>query len=361
MKLLYKSQKYKKHSLKIARKQLKRRLLRKKRDKHFYRSVYKKTSDDQRSLRIKRKYKQTVNAPSNLSFLEDPNSVVLFLTKIESILSNSKSLYVEMKFVEKIDYATITALFAILYTSRKKGIKIDGSMPGNPLARSILMKSGFIYTLFSDNPIVGHKYEFTANNQLFTLNDRDMNVVEEIVDSVSTVLAGEKCKIPGLYTTVGELMDNTITHAAENENERWWLSINCNHIDKKVEFVFIDYGIGIFTSLSRKSGKEKIKKIFDEVCKSFGVDAVERHLEAIVKRSAGEEFNLSDGHGEGIYGIYNSLQRGDLNSLYIISNNAYGDIANNRYIKLKRELKGTLYYWEICVNNIKKYDYINSK
>ncbi len=85
---------------------------------------------------------------------------------------------------------------------------------------------------------------------------------------------------------------------AEEKGERWWLSINYDRIAKKVEFVFIDYGVGIFTSLSKKTTRHKIKTIFEKAKTTFGVDAAGSHLKAIVTQSARKTHKLPKGAGK---------------------------------------------------------------
>lgn len=354
MKLLYQSEKYIRHSMSVARRAQKRRLSKCKKRKSVRRATLRMSAVDRHEWHTKQRYKKVIKAPANLAFLDDPDSVSDFITRLESALEQTTSLYVEMKVVVKIDYPTIAALLSVLYRSKKKGIKINGSMPKDELARNIFAKSGFIYTLFTKTPDACHQYDITADDQLFTLDTRDLLVVDEIVSTVSLCVNGENKKIPGLYTTLGELMDNTATHASGNkgEIERWWLSVNYDRVSKKVSFVFMDYGVGIFTSLLVKKGKHPVKNLLERAHRAFGNDATEEHLKSIVTESAGTTYNLSEGRGEGIYGIYQAMQRGELKNLHIISNNAFGDVSRGDYRRLKKELNGTLYYWEICDNKV---------
>lgn len=355
MRLLYKETRYLNYSRRKARRELKRRLKESKRKKVARKEVKGMSTRQAHQWHTKRRYKAIVKAPAECAFLRNPDSVAEFIRRLETAVDTSPSLYVEMGAVENIDYATIASLLAVLYIARKRGKKINGSMPKAEEARLVLVKSGFIYTLFSNKPEVGHRYEINADNQLFTLDQRDLGVVSEIQDTVSKNLLGEKKKLPGLYTTLGELMDNTATHAAEENGaaERWWISINYDRQSGKVEFVFIDYGVGIFSSLLGKVGEHPVKNILQRAQKAFGADATDAHLKAIVTESARKVYKLPDGRGEGIYGIYQAVQRGEIDDLYIISNNAFGAVSSNSYIRLKNQLRGTLYYWSVCDKNCK--------
>jgi hypothetical protein len=348
MKLLYKSNKYLRYSRSVARRAEKRRLSNGRKRKYSNRATKGMTVREKNEWITRRRFKKVIDAPDNLSFLNNPDSVVDFLNKIENVFQQKTTLYVNMQAVTKIDYATISALLAVLYMFRKSGIKINGNMPRDISSRKILADSGFIYTLFSDNPMAGHKHDISADNQLFTLDKRELGVVTEIVGATSSCVFGDNRKIPGLYMTLGELMDNTISHA---ESDRWWLSLNYDRQNKKASFVFVDYGIGIFKSLPGKVDTHRAKKIFNKALATFGADATENHLREIVKESAGRRtFSLRGGRGQGIHGIYQTLQRREIAGLHIISNNAFGDVSNDNYKRLKKELNGTLYYWEVYAN-----------
>jgi hypothetical protein len=353
MKLLYKRPKYVSHKNRVARHAEKRRLFKLGNTRLSRKSTVGMSKRESHEWHTKRRYKAVVKAPANIAFLDDPDSVADFISQIEKALRESPSLYVEMKEVTQIDYATIASLLAVLYRSKKQGKKINGSMPKAQKAKQTLVRSGFIYTLFSRSPDIGHRYIINADNQLFTLNDRDLAVVSEIQDAVSLTVLGRTEKLPGLYTTLGELMDNTTTHASENkaQTERWWLSINHDRDAKRVEFVFIDYGVGILRSLLEKAGEHPVKNILEQAQRAFGREATDAHLKSIVTESARKIYKLPDGRGEGIYGIYRIMQRGEIGNLHIISNDAFGAVSDGKYKKLKNQFNGTLYYWDICVNN----------
>jgi len=354
MKLLYKSEKYLRHARRVARRSLKRGKKTRRTQRVSRREQTGLSKQERKLWHTKRRYKAIIKAPVNCAFLDDPNGVAAFIERVEVALISNPSLYVEMNDVEKLDYATIASLFTVLELPRKKGKKINGSMPKNDIARLTLAKSGFIDTLFSGSPEVGHKHEISADNQLFTLDKRDLDVVREIENAVSQKLLDKQQKLPGLYTTIGELMDNTATHAAKENDvaERWWISINHNREEKRVEFVFVDYGVGIFTSLKTKKPEQgTARAIWDKALETFGLDAAGEHLKAIVTQSARKIYQLPDGRGQGIYGIYQAMKRGEIGNLHIVSNNAFGAVSQDRYKKLKNELRGTLYYWDVCAKN----------
>lgn len=354
MKLRLKSPKYIKHCQSVARRAAKRKLQRKKRVKSIRRRQLGLTSEERRLSYIRREDRIIVTTPELFSFLETPNSVVALIDKLEVALltakENNKELFVDMWHVSAIDHATISALLAVLYRARRNGIRINGNLPKEENAKKIFRNSGFIYTLFSDDPDVGHKYEINKENQLFTDNNHDIKLVGEMKEGVAKFITGDEQMLGGLYTTLGELMDNAVTHSGTEG--RWWLSINYDRTNKIAKFVFIDYGIGIFTSLGEKKETHRVKKLLAMAISAFGQDAMDKQLEAIITESAAAVYGLEGGHGEGIHGIYESFMRNEMDKLYIVSNKAFANVGEQKYVRILNDFKGTMYYWEISPKNV---------
>lgn len=354
MKLRLKREKYIKHCLSVARRSEKRRSQVKKIVKAQRRSFLGMTAEERRLSYLRNERRIIVTTPSVFTFLTNPNVVVGLIDKIEVALlkakEEGKELYVDMWHVSSIDHATISALLAVLYRARKNGIPINGNWPKEDSAKQIFKKSGFIYTLFSNDPDAGHKYEINKENQLFTSDAHDIALVKEMSDGVSDFITEGKQKLGGLYTTLGELMDNAVTHSGGGG--RWWLSINYDRTNKKAKFVFIDYGVGIFTSLGEKVDTHRVKILWKKAITLFGIDAMEKQLKLIITESAGQVYNLEGGHGEGIHGIYQTFKRQELDQLYVVSNRAFGNVSAEKYDRLTSDFKGTMYYWEVSEKNV---------
>jgi hypothetical protein len=313
------------------------------------------TTEERRLSYLRRPDRVIITTPKEFSFLDNTNTVIKLINYLEEALIRvrieNKELFVDIWHVNNIDYATISALLAVLYRARRNGVRINGNWPKDNDVRKIFSRSGFIYSLFSNDPDAGHKYNINADNQLFTLNIHNIAVVSEIRDAVSEFVTGEHRLLGGLYMTLGELMDNAVSHSGEDG--RWWLSINYDKTHKKVKFVFIDYGVGILTSLANKKEIHRVKVLWDKAVKLFGADAVEEQLKSILTESAGETFNLKGGRGEGIHGIYLAQhERNQLDKLHVISNKAFGDVSNDKYVRLSNDFKGAIYYWEVSNKNV---------
>ena len=354
MKLRLKQQKYIRYCLKVARRAEKRRLSKRRSIKAQRRSFLGLTAEGRRLVYLRRPWRIILTAPEHFAFLKDPNNVINFIEKLESLLiqvkQEGKELYVDIWHVFQIDHATLSALIAVLYRARKDGVQVNGNWPKDNITKQIFKSSGFIYTLFSNDPDAGTRFDINKDNQLFTSNNHDIILVGEMSDGVADFITGGKNKLGGLYMTLGELMDNAVSHSGNDG--RWWLSINYDRGKKKAKFVFIDYGVGIFTSLSEKLETHRVKSIWQKAVTLFGIEAMDEQLKAVITESAAEVYNLEGGHGEGIHGIYQTFKRGEIDSLHIVSNKAFGDVFNDKYLRLNGDFKGTMYYWEVSEKNV---------
>ena len=284
------------------------------------------------------------------SFVLGDGSAVKKINQLEKIFHTNKSVFVNMEKVKKIDYCGLAALLAVMFKFRKKGIHFNGNFPQDMNASQLVKKSGFLDKLFNDD-VLKTIYNVNASNQFITQSDNllfDLDLIDEkIIPEISDKIWGTKKRIPGLRITLLELIDNTRTHASGDESgERWWVSINHDSVNKKVTFVFLDYGIGVFTSLS-KAKKGRRKNFYEKLQRTLGTEASDEHLKAIVE--VGQQSVTGDpNRGQGIHGIKLCCDRNQISGLKILSNYAFGDVEKAMYRKLDDNFDGTLFYWEIC-------------
>jgi hypothetical protein len=247
------------------------------------------------------------------------------------------------------------AFLAVMFRFKEVGIKFNGNFPRNNDAARVFIESGFLYRLFDND---SHKtiYKINEKHQFITQDEDgkfDQKLINNhIVPEVTSFIWGAERRCPGLYPILLELIDNTKAHASEIKNgtERWWLSINHDQQNKKVSFVFLDYGIGIFTSLERKSDDNFHKRMINQVQKIVGSDAHEKYLEKIVDVGGKSSTGLKN-RGLGIRGIKLASDRNQINNLVILSNHALGNVSSGQYIRTRNDFNGTLYFWELCYNN----------
>ncbi len=302
----------------------------------------------------KNKYKH-LYAPQNFSLLDNTEEVLSFIKDIDRCYERKKSIFIEMTKVETIAYGAIVVLLSKLVQFKSKKLDVNGNFPNNPKARKLLKESGFIEYLYKDG--VEDKNEYYIDKKICTHAKRiaDPVLSDNVIKNVSKVLWGDERRCIGVQRVFLELMQNTNNHASKNVGEKlWWSSIvpvtdSTGNI-VKICFSFIDYGIGIFSSLSQKT-QGVFVGIIDKIKRAFGNVNDAEMMKLLLQ---GDIHRTATGHsyrGKGLPGIYNAMVKNDISNLKIISNSAFADVANNQYKLLNNNFSGTYVYWEINKNS----------
>src|SRR5690606_12738263 len=100
---------------------------------------------------------------------------------------------------------------------------------------------------------------------------------------------------------------------------------------EKVSFAFIDFGVGVFTSLNNKRQGSKffgvVDKLREKVKFGTNADLLRLILDGTLHRTAtGKPY-----HGKGLPGIRKVLERNQISNLNIITNDVHADIASNEF------------------------------
>lgn len=356
MKLYFKSQKYINYSKRRARKSLKRRLIHKRRILHIRRSFYKKNLKEVSLLKDFIQYKQHVLAPDNLSLIDNPEEVILFFKKIHEILNNNQRVYVILKKVKNIDYGAITVLLSEMYMFKLKKIQFQGDFPSDQNAKKLIIESGFFDYIGRTDVRQNAEYLAGNDNQIITHAHKNVEPVLSlpIMKESSITIWGEKRIDSGLHSVLMELMQNTNNHASSGMigEKHWWLSVNHDKKNKKVSFVFVDHGVGIFRSLNGKSPDSKWYGWFEKAKSSLGVETNEECLKQLLLGNLHRTVTQKSYRGKGLPNIKRMLDLNRISNLHVISNNVYSNVDKNEYKLLNKEFDGTFFYWELCENNI---------
>ena len=296
-----------------------------------------------------------LDAPSNFSLLDNTEQVVAFIKEIDRCFELRRDIFIEMTKIQNIAYGAIVVLLSKLVQFRSKKIRVNGNFPQNKEAKKMLKESGFIDYLYKAN--IEEKNEYYIDDKICTHANRiaDPILSDSVIKNMSKLLWGEERRCIGVQRVFLELMQNTNNHASEIAGEKmWWSSIvpvkGLDGHTEKICFSFIDYGVGIFSSLANKKKGiflgviDKIKKIFGDINDAEMMRLLLRG--EIHKTATGKTFR-----GKGLPGIYNALKKNDISSLRIISNYAYADVENDIYKTLQNDFSGTYVYWELNLNN----------
>ena len=296
-----------------------------------------------------------ITAPRHFSFVEKPEETIKFINKLEKLYLNRSSVFVNLKDITYLDYSAVTILVSVMFSFKTRNIKFIGNFPKNRDLAKLLINSDFLKNL---NKPIGHKLEYALGkeNQIFTRANKEVNseLGYVVMAEASTTIWGEKRTCKGLQRTLLELMQNTNNHADINKKgeKHWWLSVNHDKPNKKVSFIFIDYGVGIFESLKHKPNDNKwygwLEKIKNRLIHVDNSEIFKLLLEGQMHLTVtGQHFR-----GKGLPGIKEVLSRNQISNLRVISNNVFSDVKNNKYIKLNEEFSGTFVSWELNEKNI---------
>lgn len=313
---------------------------------------------NQRQMIIYEKTHLPIKVPKLFSFIENPEEVSLFISRLSLLYDKREKVLIKMKEVERINYCAIGVLLSILLQFKKRGISIMGDLPKSEKVRKKLKNSGFFKEL-SNTTDQKHKRTFQVGNeeghQTIGYKRVQSKIAGRIVEEASytAFLSTEPCK--GVYRVLIELMQNTTNHADPKQEggKHWWLSVNHNSKEEKVVFVFLDYGVGILESLKKKSFTEQF---YESIGKLFR-ENLSNH-ERLQKILNGDLFATSTNQsfrGKGLPGIKEALDRNYISNLHVITNNVFGCVDEQKFIELPKSFSGTLVYWELSSLNSLSY------
>jgi hypothetical protein len=301
------------------------------------------------------KHYKIIPAPLEFSLIENAEETIIFINKLERSYLNKDRVYVDLKKIKFLDYSAVTVLVSVMFSFKSRNIKFNGNFPDNLDLAKMLVDSEFFKFL---NKPINAKIEYTIGkeNQIFTRANKEVNSELGLVvmQEASMTIWNKKRTCKGLQRTLLELMQNTNNHASiiQKGEKHWWLSVNHDKLNKKVSFIFVDYGIGIFESLKNKPEDNKWHGWFDKLKDklSFG-----KNYEIFKMLLEGEMHMTVTGQhfrGKGLPGVKEVLDRNQISKLKIISNDVFANVENNKYLKLNNEFSGTFVAWELNESNV---------
>lgn len=294
-------------------------------------------------------------APVRFCIKDNPEEVIRFVNKLNKYLKERKAVFVDLSAIEFMSHDAIVVLLSIMYQFKKNNIPFNGNFPKNTSCRKTLNESGFLNSLYKEKSI---RYDTNDTQHKNIIrkhgNDTSGDIAKELIKICSENIWGKPCRCQGVYRILMELMQNTHTHANRDipGAEDWWLSVNYDSIGNKECFSFVDYGIGVFSSLENKKPGSIFFGMLDRLKNLFGpsdADVFSAILKGELHRTATGKYY----RGKGLPGIKEALNRNQISNLYIITNDAYADVCANKFVSLSNPLEGTFIYWELTQDNHK--------
>lgn len=306
-----------------------------------------------------------IKAPTNFSLIDNTEEMLRFIALLKQAFVKRKKVYVKLHNLKSMTDDAIVLLLSNVLEFRNAKIEFNGSRPNDTSIARRLEKSGFFDIIYGNRKDAywnkGESFSINKDKSMYThaTKNVDSELTSELIENSAEYLFGEKRRCRGVQRIFLELMQNTNNHASRHSGEKyWWVNISLLKNPKRIGFSFIDYGMGIFTSLNSKGTNAKF---YNWINKIRSLCNPEDHHEVLRLMMLGDFHNTVTGHpyrGKGIPGIYNEIAKGSITKLVIISNDAYANTQDNDYHKLHHSLQGTFVYWELDASckNLPLYD-----
>lgn len=321
--------------------------------RNFPKSKYRTKSEIVRDESLK--FYTIISAPNNFSFIKNPEETIIFINSLEKCYLKKERVYVDIEKIDYLDYSAVTVLVSVMFSFKARNIKFNGNLPKNFEPAKMLIDSEF-FKFLGKTQTEKMEYTIGKENQIFTRANKEVNSELGLVvmEEATMTIWNEKRTCKGLQRTLLELMQNTNNHASVNQKgeKHWWLSVNHDKKNKKVSFIFVDYGVGIFESLKNKPEDNKWYGWFEKLKDKLTVGGNNEILKMLLEGEMHMTVTGKHFRGKGLPGIKQVLDREQISNLSIISNNVNANMKNNKYLKLKNQFSGTFVAWELNESNV---------
>lgn len=303
------------------------------------------------SIEGRNKYKFT--APEKLSICDNSEETIEYFHEIFEIKHKHNvgtAFFINLENVKNVTMDALMYLTAIVNDARSNRIhkyKFKGNFPKEASAKKIFIESGFLSFVNSgiDKEII------PSNNKIRILKGH----------KIDSRLAGEICKFvqkecnlnmidtSPLYEMLIELMGNTIQHAYNqnkiNSSAHSWY-IYAEATEDYIEFVFLDTGFGIPTTVKKRI----TEKITETIFPMFNKDSeyIISALQGSYRRTqTGEKYR-----GKGLPQVLDCFNSGLLYDIFIVSGKGwcklkYKSEESFEANDFENKISGTLFSWKI--------------
>lgn len=283
-------------------------------------------------------------APTILDIQENTENTISFFSEVLGTVNNCHcrdTIYFDLSLVERITPASIMYIVAIIRNMRRiRALRIacEGNLPKNEEARMTIEQSGFFSFVSPASPRkieMDGRYMKIANGQ-----DANGALAGAFCDFVQSSCGKTRLHTKRLYPMIVELMTNTHQHAYEVNvksvmKSNWY--IFARDMEDVVQFVFLDTGVGIPKTIS--------KRFYERVVNKNDAAYLESVLKGVFRTETKEKHR-----GKGIPGIYEDACNGSVAGLNIISGRGKCEVDDNSNIistNLKAPFEGTLFMWNV--------------
>lgn len=292
-------------------------------------------------------------APEDFRLLENTEKCLEFFRDIRDtenayFIRNRMVVHFTLKYVEQIDYSTISALNAIMDEFKFLGIQAKGDFPINTRCKEFFVQSGILNKMYDRK---GRPFPNKAKSNIFVFeqgagkfSENDNRVISEMIKDVVEHLTGTRTQNEAVKTILLEICGNSIEWSG-TKNKQWSLGVNFQ--DDRVVFTVTDIGKGIYKTLDFKY-RNKLRHLFQ---KMDNKDILYRAFEKKYESSSGKE-----NRNLGLPEIRNKFLSKNIEELKVLTNNVilhFDDIEKSRVLKKGTPwFKGTFYRWILTKESI---------
>jgi len=307
--------------------------------------------------RLRKNNTAPILAPNDFRVIENTEKCLLFFRQLRSEdyithAKNAKFIIISLRYVEYIDYGTISILTAISDDLKYKGITLKGDFPDNPECKKIIIDSGFLNHMYDDK--TGKAFPKAEKSDLIffekgcgVLSDTDNRKISLMVKNVVNHLTGESKYCLPVKTIILEICGNSIEWGG-TDNKQWLLGVK--YEEGGVIFTVSDVGKGILDTLHKKY-RQKLKDIFTL-----------KSNDEILKGAFNQKYGSSTqevNRNKGLPSVRVNFEQGTIKELKVLTNNVILHFDNDTLSRAfeigSPRFKGTFYQWVIteeCINNI---------
>ncbi|MEZ5427288.1 MAG: hypothetical protein R2747_13545 [Pyrinomonadaceae bacterium] len=282
---------------------------------------------------------ERIDAPSNFSFVNDPDTFIDFLSELKMIVFSGKSVIVDLSDIKEITNDALIALQSVIQDKKvPRDVKVFIQQPNDERLSDRLEESGINEEAVGFNRDIAppSSGRFRQKNSV----EADMEKANELIRFATRKLFGRKMRLLDVQRILSECIDNTTFHANPEKKlaEMWWATVYYNSKKGIAHFSILDNGIGIIESLKIKFATE-LTLLF-----KYGNNA--KLMAAIFKGKVKSRTGKAN-RGRGLPGIFKARSRHEFTNLVVISNNVFVNFDRKEYKLLKNSFSGTFFYWEV--------------
>lgn len=320
MKKLYRSEKFKRHNSRRSRRAMEKRS----KNKNTHKNI------KPRQLKLERK---EIIAPDVLSVVDNAFHTVSFLTSISDCIDKRNPVFVNLNSVIKLTPESILYILLLLKKAQTLHVSFSGNAPLGKYAFEVFLKSGFFD--YVKSKIDTSKISYSDNIlQIQYGKNTDGQSAAKLKKFVADHFKKyTPQQLRALYTILVECMSNTNKHADNIQGKKtWWTMAVYNEVDNKMSFAFVDNGQGIPITVKRnfKDFTDSDAELIEKACNG-----------GYNKSQTGQK-----NRNKGLPQIKSFCDMGIIKNLIFVSNTGYYSVSNKQKVRLQKQFKGTIIYWE---------------